>query len=191
VSHISTLIIDIETTNLYADSGVVLCACYESSNDPGKVHTLRNDRVNSRDWNAGRRGNDRELVKQTNALVRAHDIVVAHNGKGFDLPFLRTRAMKWHLEPLSEPKLVDPLKVAWNKLRLQRNRLGSISDILGLADKKTPLDMSVWMDAALNGTKASMDLIVEHCEADVRVLSGVLEHVKPFIKIFDDRGSAL
>lgn len=188
---ISTLILDIETTDLEADRGVVLCACFESSTNPGKVSTLRNDHVNSKDWKRGVRGNDKELVKQINQLIRTHDVIVAHNGTKFDLPFLRTRALRWGLRPLMEPKIVDPLWIAWRKWKLRSNRLGAISDYLGIPDRKTPLDMSTWADAMLNGTKKSMDLIVTHCVADVKVLSGVLKHVKPFIKVLDDRGSAL
>lgn len=188
---ISTLVLDIETTDLEADRGVVLCACYESSTRPGKVQVLRNDVVNKRDWRRGIRGNDREIVKQINQLVRQHDVIVAHNGQRFDLPFLRTRALRWRLRPLMEPKIVDPLQIAWRKWKLRSNRLGAISDHLGIKDRKTPLDMSVWADAMLNGNGRSMNKIVTHCIADVKVLSGVLEHVKPFIKVLDDRGSAL
>ena len=188
---ISTLILDLETTDLAADRGVMLCASYESSKAPGKVRTLRNDVVNKAAWSKGVRGDDKEICRQVCALVRDHDVIVAHNGHRFDLPFLRTRALRWGLKPLKEPKIVDPLQIAWRKFRLRSNRLGAISDILGVSDKKTPLDLSVWADAMLNGSKQAMDLIVEHCEADIRVLSGVLPHVKPFIKILDDRGSGL
>ena len=188
---ISSLILDIETTDLEADRGVVLCACYESSEKPGVVQTLRNDDVNWRDWKRGVRGNDRQIVRLINQLIRRHDVIVAHNGAKFDLPFLRTRALRWGLRPLMEPKIVDPLQIAWRKLKLRSNRLGSISDHLGIKDRKTPLDMSVWADATLNGTRRSMNLIVKHCIADIKVLAGVLEHVKPFIKVFDERGSAL
>lgn len=190
-SHISTLILDIEATDLEADRGVVLCACYESSERPGKVQVLRNDVVNARDWRKGVRGNDKKIVKQINQLVRSHDVIVAHNGTRYDLPFLRTRALRWGLRPLLEPKIVDPLSIAWRKWKLRSNRLGAISSHLGIKDKKTPLDMSIWADAMLNGNKRSMNLIVEHCIADIKVLSGVLKHVKPFIKVFDERGSAL
>lgn len=188
---ISTLVLDIESTALYADEGVVLCVCYESSTMPGKVKVLRNDEIAKKDWAQGRRGNDRELVKQTNDIIRDHDIIVAHNGKGFDLPFMRTRALKWGLTPLMEPKTVDPLLIALRKYRLKRNRLGSLSDLMGIPERKTPLEMSTWADAMLNGSKAAMDQIVEHCVADVKVLSAVLKKVKPYTRVFDDRGSAL
>ena len=186
---IDTLVLDIESTALWADEGAVLCVSYESSRHVGKVFTLRNDRIDTFGWKHGDRGNDRELVKQVNEMIRDHDIIAAHNGKWFDLPFLRTRALKWGLRPLPDVTIVDPLLIARRKYRLKRNRLGAIADLLHLADRKTPLDMSIWSDVVLRGDKKAMDLIVEHCEADVRVLSGVLNHVKQFVKQFDDRGS--
>lgn len=188
---ISTLVLDIETTDLSADRGVILCACYESSNKPGVVETLRNDEINARDWNRGIRGNDKELVKRLRKLIHSHDVIVAHNGHKFDLPFIRTRGLRWKLKPLKEPKTVDPLQIAWRKFRLRSNSLGAISSYLGIRDRKTPLDLAVWARAMLNGDRKAMDLIVKHCVADIKVLSGVLPHVKPFIKVFDDRGSGL
>lgn len=187
---ISTLILDLETTDLEADRGVILCASYESSKEPGKVRTLRQDQLNP-GWRKGLRGNDRELVKRICKLVREHDVIVAHNGSRFDIPMLRTRALRWKLRPLQEVKLVDPCTIAFRKFKLRSNSLGRIADYVGIKDKKTPLDMSVWADVMLNGSKTGMNKIVKHCEADIRVLSGVLNFVKPFIRVLDERGSAL
>ncbi len=187
---ISTLILDLETTDLDADRAVILCASYESSTAPGKIRTIRQDETNPR-WKKGIRGDDRELVKEVCRLVRGHDVVVAHNGSRFDIPMLRTRALRWGLAPLKEVKLVDPCSIAWRKFKLRSNRLGAIADFVGIKDKKTPLDMSLWADVMLNGNARGMNKIVEHCEADIRVLRGVLDFVKPFIRVFDDRGSAL
>ena len=187
---ISTLILDLETTDLDADRAVILCASYESSEEPGEIQTIRQDKTNPA-WKKGIRGDDRELVKQVCKLVRDHDVVVAHNGSRFDIPMLRTRALRWGLAPLREVKLVDPCSIAWRKFKLRSNSLGRIADFVGIRDKKTPLDMSLWMEATLNGDPKAMDKIVEHCEADIRVLRGILDFVKPFVKIIDDRGSSL
>jgi uncharacterized protein YprB with RNaseH-like and TPR domain len=188
---ISTLVLDRETTALEADRGVILCASYESSKEPGHIRTLRQDDPDiNPDW-ATKRGYDRELVKRIKALVMDHDVIVAHNGTRFDLPFLRTRCLRWHLAPLRDVKCVDPLQIAWRKFRLRSNTLGAVADYLGIEDRKTPLDMSVWASAYLDGDKRAMNKVVTHCEADIRVLSAVLPYVKPFIKVLDDRGSAL
>jgi uncharacterized protein YprB with RNaseH-like and TPR domain len=187
---IDVLVLDLETTDLEADRGVILCCSYESSKEPGVVRTLRQDRLNPQ-WRKGDRGNDKALVKAIMKLVGEHDVIVAHNGTRFDLPMLRTRALRWHLPPLKDVKIVDPCSIAWRKFRLRTNRLGAVADFLGIKDKKTPLDMSVWAAATLRGDKRSMNLIVKHCEADIRVLSAVLKFVKPFIKVLDEKGSAL
>jgi uncharacterized protein YprB with RNaseH-like and TPR domain len=186
---ISTLILDLETTDLDADRAVILCASYKSSMGGG-VKTIRQDETNPL-WSKGIRGDDKELVKQVNALVREHDVIVAHNGSRFDIPMLRTRALRWRLAPLREVKLVDPCTIAFRKFKLASNRLDRIADYAGVEAQKTPVSMSVWADAMLNGSKRAMNYIVEHCEADIKVLEGVLDVVKPFIKVLDDRGSAL
>lgn len=186
---VSSIVLDIETTALYADLGVVLCMSYESSEDPGVIHTLRTDELNPKDWKRGVRGNDREIVKRANEVIRDHDIVLAHNGRFFDVPFLRTRAIAHRLAPLHDMVIVDPVRIARNKLRFQRNSLQRILDTLHIGEKKTPLDLSVWMDVLHNGNQAGMDEIVEHCEADVKALSALLPVVRPFIKQFDSMGS--
>lgn len=186
---ISTACFDIETSDLDGARGIILCACIQSSKQR-KMVTLRTDKMNP-NWKKGLRGDDSALVKELSDILVEHDVLAAHNGAKFDIPFVRTRRLRWGMKPMPEKKMVDPLAIAWRKLRLRSNRLGAISDHLGIADKKTPLDLSIWMDCILNGTKASMDLIVEHCQADVRVLEAVLEAVQPYVKILDERGSAL
>lgn len=186
---VSSIVFDIETTALYADLGVVLCMSYESSEEPGVIRTIRADELASKDWKRGVRGNDREMVKRANEVLRKHDILVAHNGRFFDVPFLRTRAIKWDLAPLNDMVIVDPVRVARSKLRFQSNRLDRMLDTLGIAERKTPLDLSVWMDVLHNGNRTAMNTIVEHCEADVKALSALLPKVRPFIKQFDSMGS--
>jgi uncharacterized protein YprB with RNaseH-like and TPR domain len=186
---VSSIVLDIETTALYADLGVVLCMSYESSERPGEIITLRTDELNPKDWKRGIRGNDREIVKRANEVIRDHDIVIAHNGRFFDIPFLRTRAIVHRLAPLHDMVVVDPVRIARSKLRFQRNTLQRILDTLNIAEKKTPLDLSVWMDVLHNGDQGAMNIIVEHCEADVRALSAMLPTVRPFIRQFDSMGS--
>jgi uncharacterized protein YprB with RNaseH-like and TPR domain len=186
---ISTAVFDLETSDLAGDRGIILCAVVQSS-ERRKPTIIRTDDTNP-GWSKGKRGDDSETVRQVAAALRGHDVLAAHNGTRFDVPFLRTRMLRWGMDPLPDMKIVDPLSIAWRKLRLRSNALGAVSDHLRIRDRKTPLDLSVWMDAVLNGTRESMDLIVEHCVADVKVLAAVLRGVKGFVRQLDDRGSAL
>lgn len=186
---VKTLILDVESTGLFAEQGVILCACYESSDKPGVIQTLRNDVIAARHWARGRRGNDKEIVKRINAIVRKHDAIIAFNGKRFDLPLLRTRALAWNLEPLLRPRIIDPLLISWNHFRLRKNGLGNLGAHLRIAEQKTPLDLGTWREAVLNGCRKSMNLIVDHCKADVKLLSKMMPYIMPFVKNIDRKGS--
>lgn len=186
---ISTAIFDLETSALEADRGVILCACIKSSKRRGII-TIRTDKT-SPTWHAGKRGNDKETTRQIAEILADHDVLVAHNGSRFDMPFLRSRMLRWNMKRLPDIKMVDPCSIAYRRFRLRSNSLAAVADHIGVTERKTPLDMSIWADAFLNGSRRAMNLIVEHCVADIKVLEGVLEVVKPYVKILDDRGSAL
>lgn len=186
---ISTAIFDLETSDLSADRGIILCGVVKSSIG-NKMHIIRSDETNVH-WGKGKRGDDSKTVMMITELLEKHDVVVAHNGTRFDLPFLRTRALRWGQKAIKDIKIVDPLSIAWRKFRLGSNRLGSLQDYFGVGVKKTPLDFSLWMRAINDGDRDAMDQIVHHCIMDVKVLEGVLKVVRPHIKVLDDRGSAL
>lgn len=186
---ISTLILDIETSDLEADRGIILCAVAQSSLQK-EPYILRTDELNV-NWRKGLRGDDSQITREITDIVREHDVLVAHNGTRFDIPFVRTRCARWNLKRFPDKVIVDPCSIAWRKFRLRSNSLKNISDFIGSKDRKHPLDMSLWMDAILNGSRSSMDKIVEHCIADVKELNDVLALVKPYIKVFDERGSCL
>lgn len=186
---ISTAIFDLETSALEADRGVILCACIKSSKRRGII-TIRTDH-NSKGWKKGKRGDDKETVKQVAKILSEHDVLVAHNGTRFDMPFLRSRMLRWGMERMPNLKIVDPCSIAYRHFKLRSNSLAAVADHIGVKERKTPLDMSIWADAFLNGSRKAMDKIVEHCVADIKVLEGVLRVVTPYIKILDDRGSAL
>lgn len=186
---LSTAIIDFETSDLDADKAVLLASVIKSSETGMQI--LRIDETDKYSWSNGARGDDYGIVEQTAAALVKHDVIVAHNGFFFDVPFLRTRMLKHDMPRLPDIKLVDPCNILRRKFKMRSNSLASIIDMLGLKDKKTPLNMSVWMDCILNGNKSALDKIVKHCVQDVKALEGVFNAVKPYIKMLDDRGSSL
>lgn len=186
---ISTGIFDIETSALEADRGIILCAVIQGSNKSAPV-IFRTDELNP-GWKKGKRGDDSAITSELTRALSKFDVLVAHNGTRFDVPFIRTRLARWGLTRFPDVKIIDPLSIAFRKFRLNHNSLGSISDFIGSTDRKHRLDLSVWMDCILNGNTKAMDEIVTHCLADVKELKDVLNLVKPYVKVLDDRGSAL
>jgi uncharacterized protein YprB with RNaseH-like and TPR domain len=187
---LSTAIVDLETSDLDADKAVLLVACVKSSFCKNIIK-LRIDEEDKPTWDVGLRGHDYSIVAHTAGILSEHDVVVAHNGTRFDIPFLRTRMLKHKLKRLPDLKIVDPCSILFRKFKMRSNSLAAAIDFLGLREKKTPLNMAVWMNAILNGSKAALDEITKHCVQDVKALEGVFTAVKPYIKLLDDRGSSL
>ena len=150
---ISSCCFDLETSSLNANFGIVLCAVVKGS-DRKKPYVFRGDSYEP--WKQGKRSDDSFLVKDIVACLSGYDVLVAHNGARFDVPFLRTRMAKWspHLECGAFPnkKLVDPVQLARNKLRMSSNGLAALASLIG-AGEKTLVDGDVWLRASLDGDK--------------------------------------
>src|SRR5262249_49678530 len=129
--QISCCCFDIETTSLNADFGIVLCAVVKPS--VGRPKVFRADRLNSK-WKT-HRSNDSAVIGAIVDELSEYDIWIAHNGNRFDVPFLRTRLAKWNLEALPSRKLIDPVFLARNKLKMSYNSLESLAKFLGVNSK--------------------------------------------------------
>lgn len=175
---------DLETTSLNADFGVLLCAVVKPSH--GKAKVFRADKLNPR-WDKCR-SDDSLIIRAVCDELGKYDVWIAHNGARFDVPFLRTRLAKHGMPSLPEKKLLDPVMLARNKLKLSYNGLERIADFLG-CNHKTPVDGDLWLRAALDGDRKAMNYIVAHCVKDVVMLEGIVDAVKEYSKTFNSWGS--
>lgn len=167
------LLWDIEASNLAANFGYMFCIGYKWAGEK-KVHLL-----SIRDYKTFKRNStsDKELVRDFAKVLETADVQVAHYGRRFDLPFIRTRLMMQGLPPIKDIPLIDTWRVARDMFRFNSNRLDTISRaIYEPAEKnrefKTPLDSQHWVRAAA-GHVPSIKYIEEHCIADVKVLEKV------------------
>src|ERR1035437_8069130 len=62
-----------------------------------------------RDISDGRKRDDSELIKDLWRDLNSIDIIVAHNGTKFDLPWFATECLKHHLLPPKPSQIVDTL----------------------------------------------------------------------------------
>lgn len=164
---------DIETTNLNANYGFILCACYKVLGEK-KTHTIRIDdyKLHKKDCT-----NDRLLVKDMVEVLSDADMLVGHYSTRFDLPFLNSRALYHKLDLVAPVPHVDTWRVARNGLKLNSNRLASIAEFLGKR-QKTPILNTQWL-RAMAGHKKSIDYVVEHCLADIAVLEETYMTIRP------------
>lgn len=175
---------DLECSSLNADFGIILCGVIKPQS--GEPIVFRSDTLNKK-WKT-QRSDDSAVVKAIIDELGKYDILCAHNGLKFDLPYLRTRAARWGMPPFHSPKLIDPVLIARRNLRMSYNGLERIADFLGV-NTKTRVDGAVWQAASLDGDKAAMDEIVSHCIEDVAMLEVIVSAVKGYCPSFNSKGS--
>ena len=179
-------VLDIETTGLNAGFGVILGAVVKAYS-PDETRIFRADEYAP--WKRGERGNDKELLLDLLSFIEDIDIIIAHNGLKFDMPFIRTRALIHGLPPVNFQKIIDPVQLARQHFRFSGNSLDSISKCIGTQAQKTPLTPETWQRASLNGDKAAMDEIMEHCVYDVEVLAEICWKIRGYVRTIDKAGS--
>ena len=182
---VSSCCFDLECSALTADFGIILAAVVKGANAEPVVFRL--DELN-KDWKT-KRSNDAPLVRAVADELSKYDILIAHNGVNFDLPFLRTRMLYHGMKAFPEKKVIDPVQIARKRLRLSRNTLARVAGISG-AGKKFYIDSELWIKATLDGDIKAMDAIVEHCKQDVALLEGIVHHIKDYSPTFNSWGSA-
>ena len=88
--------------------------------------------------------NDRAICESLWALVDEADIVVAHNGRGFDHPLMRTRWLEHEMPPPSPYQTVDTCKLAQTQFRFPRSKLESIAQYLDIGHKTDHDGFKLW-----------------------------------------------
>lgn len=81
------------------------------------------------------KGSDRPLVKKLIKLMDEADIVIGHNGKRFDVPWVQGRAALYGIKPPSPFRVVDTLLIARRQFNFPSNKLEYLLDVFGCSKK--------------------------------------------------------
>lgn len=174
---------DIEASNLTATFGIVYTYCIKELN--GK---LIKRAISLDDLYHGRF--DKTLIASFISDAKEFDRLVWHYGvdRRFDLPFLRTRAVKWGL-PFPEYKCLyasDTYPILKNKFKLHSNRLETACDFFNIPAKGHKLNPDIWNNMITGNRKLmkkSILYILKHNEEDVISLEALWKKISRFIKV--------
>lgn len=158
---------DIETTNLDADIGEMLCACIKPLGKPVKTFIVDT------------RNGDGSLAASLRNELAAYDYIVSWYGTRFDMPYLTTRLLAAEEDPLGYARHIDLYYTARFKLKLHSNRLAAVGEFMFGKTQKTRVIGPIWL-RAIRGDKEAMDYIVKHCRKDVRELEQVFCQLVPY-----------
>jgi uncharacterized protein YprB with RNaseH-like and TPR domain len=168
--------LDIETSDLKANFGIVLSWCLKYKNDKHIYSAV----ITKKDLESGTF--DKRIVKELLDTLENVDIIVTYYGTYFDVPFLRTRAEKYRLAFPKYGSIFhwDLYFKAKKLFATHRKSLGVITNFLGIAGK-TPLDPEIWFIAQY-GDVAALREILFHNEQDVIILEKLHKRIEEYTK---------
>lgn len=121
-----------------------------------------------------RKWSDKEILGRLRELMESADIIAGHNVDRYDLKRANTRFLLNGLEPVTEKKTLDTLKIARSKFSFESNRLDFISQRLGFRPKDN-ITNEDWLKIVKNGDEKTLKKVNRYCKGDVTNGKSVLD----------------
>jgi uncharacterized protein YprB with RNaseH-like and TPR domain len=168
--------LDIESTNLNADFGFMLTWCLKERENPQII----SDYVTPKDIQEGIF--DKRILQTLIKTMKKYHIIYGYYSTGFDIPFVRARALYWNLgfPMFGSVNHIDIYYQVRSRLKIHSNRLESACALLGIKGK-THLDGPTWI-RAMSGNGAAIKYILDHNKQDVKILERLHERIEPYFK---------
>lgn len=139
------------------------------------------DKVHHVHWGLKKQCDKKPLEKFIKVLNRA-DEVVTHNGKKFDTPWLRTRAIFHGLEFNHTYNEIDTYKLAKKYLNLPSYSLKEVCNYYGLEAKKDAGGIQTWVDVVYHKSQEALDHLLYYGDGDIISLEAVFNKLRPYVK---------
>jgi hypothetical protein len=132
-------------------------------------------------WGLDKQCDKKPLQKFLKELAKA-DEVCTHNGKRFDTPWLRTRAIFHGLEMMPEYREIDTYKLAKKYLNLPSYSLAECCNYYGLESKKDAGGIQTWVDVVYNKKREALNHLLYYGDGDILSLKALYYKLMPYIK---------
>lgn len=163
VERIGIFDIEVFSMRFTADMGNVLTYCIKELNKDLIITNSITPREAKKGENIDKRLMQ-DLVKDLKCFTR----LVGYNSSNFDIPFLRTKAVKYNLDfPVyKEIYHSDLYYIIKNRFSLRHNSLRTACEFFGIEAKKHSFIWDKWAKAFI-GDKKCLDYVLQHNIEDV------------------------
>jgi len=171
--------LDIETSNLDANWGIMLSYCIKDK-DSNRIYSSVITKRDIGKYNADQ--TDKRIITKLIKDLKRFDRIVTHYGRRFDIPYIRTRAliMRISFPFFGSIQNDDTWVIARRKLKLNSNRLATIEKALIGKGTKTHLEPKYWI-AGARGDKKALEYILDHNIKDVLALEKIWYKLRDFV----------
>ena len=166
----SLAFVDIEATGLRGDYNSVLVVSIKPYNK--KAYS----------FNIKQAGNDQKVVKDAKDSLESYDVWCTYYGKGFDIPMLNTRLLKWGADPIEKRPHIDLYYTLKYNLLTARRSQGHLLSFLETPEEKMSVSPNVWSEIVGDPTGPAMQTMVKRCESDVKGLEALYNKTKHLIR---------
>lgn len=126
--------------------------------------------------------NDKELVKFIrDNIFEGADILIAHNGNGFDLKWIYGRFAVHGLKPPTPAQNIDTLLIARRKFKFNSNRLNDLAGYFGIGHKVVTGGINLWYRCIELFDLKAWFLMKKYNKWDVILLEKIYLYILPFI----------
>ena len=123
---------------------------------------------------------DFRITKEIWNYFNQADVIIAHNGNGFDIPKSQTRFLAHKLAPPSPFQTIDTLLIARKNFRLSSNKLDYIGQLM-LNERKLHTEYSLWL-RCLEGDPQALSDMLTYNKQDVLLLEDIYVLLRPWVK---------
>lgn len=145
--------------------------------DEKKVHAVSLDQFKG--YNKDK-SNDWNLCYLLHKKLEEADIVIAHNGDGFDFPKINARLIAHGFKPPQPYKTVDTCKVAKRYFSFDSNKLDELGKYLNVGRKIPTTGFKLWK-GCMEGDSKSWALMRKYNAQDVALLERVYLALRPWM----------
>lgn len=160
--------VDIEASGLRGDYNSVLVVSVKPYGEKPKTFTVVQP------------GNDQRVVRQAKEALEALDCWVTYYGKGFDIPMLNTRLLRWGQRPIEKRPHIDMYYTLKSNLLTARRSQAHLLSWLGTPEQKMGVSAEAWNEVLADPRKC-IPTMVERCESDVAGLEGLYRRTSHLI----------
>ena len=125
---------------------------------------------------------DKSLIKKLLKQFEKADEIVTHNGKKFDTPWVRTRALYHGIPMRPDYNEIDTYKLAKSYLNLPSFSLKEICKYYNLEAKKDAGGLDTWKDVVFKKCPKAFEHLLYYGDGDITSLEAVFNKLRPYVK---------